>query len=213
MSEMRRAVPALVAVLALAVPAGAAAQVAPPLVAPTPSIALGKPWHGRLVGGVELPAAGPGFRTWDAILRRRPNRPWRRWGTDALVGLLERVAFAFRVAHPYAAPLLVEDLSRPHGGSFDERWGGLGHSSHQNGLDADVAYPRWDGLWRAPARPWQVDRVLAQELVDRFVAAGAEKIFVGPHVGLRGPPRIVRKLCYHDDHLHVRIPNPAGFYG
>jgi murein endopeptidase len=212
---VRRA--ALAVALALAAPAGAAAQVAPPTPGPSappalpaPSIALGRPWHGSLIGGVRLPAAGPGFRTWDAILRRRPNRAWRRWGTDALVALLEGVAFAYRVAHPWVTPLLIEDLSRPHGGSFDERWGGLGHDSHQNGLDADVAYPRLDGLWRAPARPWQVDRALARELVERFVAAGAQKIFVGPHVGLHGPRRVVQKLVYHDDHLHVRISNPAG---
>jgi murein endopeptidase len=150
-----------------------------------------------------------GFRTWDAILRRRPNRPWRRWGTDVLVGLLERVAIDVRLAHPSAAPLLFEDLSRPHGGSFDERWGGLGHSSHQNGLDADVAYPRLDGRWRGPAGAWEIDRGLAQELVNRFVLAGAEKVFVGPHTGLRGPRRVVGVLAHHDDHLHVRIRNPA----
>jgi protein MpaA len=35
------------------------------------------------------------------------------------------------------------------------------------------------------------------------------KVFVGPHVGLRGPHRIVQRLIYHDDHMHVRIgPDP-----
>jgi hypothetical protein len=45
----------------------------------------------------------------------------------------------------------------------------------------------------------------AQELVDRFVAWGAIKVFVGPDLPLRGPRRIVSKLVYHDDHLHVRL--------
>jgi murein endopeptidase len=105
-------------------------------------------------------------------------------------------------------PVLISDLSRPHGGVFDERYGGLGHSSHQNGRDADVMYPRRDRLLKAPLRPAQVDRALAQDLVDRFLAAGAVKLFVGPHLHLRGPRRIVVALAHHDDHVHVRIPNP-----
>jgi len=41
--------------------------------------------------------------------------------------------------------------------------------------------------------------------VDRFVAAGAVKVFVGPHLHLKGPKNVVVPLIYHDDHLHVRI--------
>ena len=37
-----------------------------------------------------------------------------------------------------------------------------------------------------PAVPAQVDVELAQDLVDRFIAAGAERVFVGPHFRL--PP-------------------------
>jgi hypothetical protein len=46
---------------------------------------------------------------------------------------------------------------------------------------------------------------LAQELVDRFVAAGAEVIYVGPNTPLTGPPGVVVPLTNHDNHLHVRI--------
>ena len=41
--------------------------------------------------------------------------------------------------------------------------------------------------------------------MDRFVRAGAVRIFVGPSLRLRGPRRIVTPLIHHDDHLHVRI--------
>jgi murein endopeptidase len=174
------------------------------------SVALGKPWNGRLINGVQLPEAGPDFMSWDAILRRAPDRPERRWGTDALVLTLERVTREYREAHPGAQPVLIGDLSRPTGGFFGREFGGLGHASHQNGLDADVMYPRKDRLLRGAVRPSQVDRVLAQDLVNRFVAAGAQKVFVGPHVGLTGRRGVVSILVYHDDHLHVRIPNPAG---
>ena len=64
--------------------------------------------------------------------------------------------------------------------------------SHQNGLDADVYYPRRDGRERARGAPRMVDQRLSQDLVDRFVAAGARYVFTGPSLSLRGPRRIVR---------------------
>jgi hypothetical protein len=77
--------------------------------------------------------------------------------------------------------------------------------SHQNGLDVDVYYPRKDRLERGALRPGQVDRELAQDLVARFVAAGAVYVFTGPRLGLRGPRKVVSPLAHHDDHLHVRF--------
>jgi hypothetical protein len=169
------------------------------------SRALGRPEGGRLVGGVELPAAGTHFVTVDPVTGASPNRAWRRHGTDRLVEVLLRVAEEHAAAHPDAPRLVVGDLSRPRGGRFGREYGGDGHRSHQNGLDADVYYPRRDGRERIPARVAQIDRRLAQELVDRFVRAGARYVFVGPGTGLRGPSNVVMTLGNHDDHLHVRI--------
>jgi murein endopeptidase len=217
-AHLRAGALALVAGIALAT-APAGAQAPPPdaeTVAPeapqpdTPrSIAVGLPWHGRLEDGVQLPEVGTDFVTWDPVLRRSPNRDWRRWGTDALVVVLDTVTRAYREAHPGVPPVLIADLSRPQGGPFGRRYGGLGHASHQNGLDADVMYPRRDGALLAPRRPADVDRALAQDLVDRFRAAGAVRLFVGPHLHLRGPRSIVVPLVHHDDHVHVRIANPG----
>ena len=175
----------------------------------SPSRALGLPFRGSLVRGVELPPFGEDYVTWDPVLRQVPNRGWRRWATDRLLRTMLRVFHAFRAAHPDAMPLVVGDLSRPHGGPFGARFGGRGHASHQNGLDADIYYPRRDRRLEAPLRVGEIDHALAQDLVDRFVAAGAQFVFVGPHTGLRGPSRIVQKLVLHDDHMHVRI-RPAG---
>ena len=167
------------------------------------SVAVGVPAGGRLVRGVRLPSAGRHFYTWDPVRRRSPNRSWRRWGTDRLVRLLLRVARGYRRAHPGAARMAIGDLSRPHGGDFGPRFGYIGHASHQNGLDADVYYPRRDGTERAPRGAGQIDRTLSQELVNRFVAAGAALVLVGPSTGLAGPR--VGVLANHDNHLHVRL--------
>ena len=170
------------------------------------SQALGTHTAGRLVNGVQLPAEGAAFFTWDPVLRQSPNRPWRRWGTDRLVRVVLHVAREYRTAHPRAPRVAVGDLSRPRGGDFGPQFGYIGHASHQNGLDVDVYYPRADGRERAPRDAGEIDRKLSQELVNRFLAAGAEVIFVGPNTGLRGPPDRVQALVHHDNHLHVRLP-------
>jgi murein endopeptidase len=186
-------------------PPAAAVPATDPVVAPRASRPIGSPVRGRLQNGVQLPAAGATFLTWDPVLKVAPNRPWRRWATYRTVRRTLAVIAAFRVDHPDAARVLVGDLSRPQGGIFDRRFGGLGHMSHQNGLDVDVYYPRTDRLERQAFRPEQVDRELAQDLVDRFVRAGAVYVFVGPNVGLTGRRKVVQKLAHHDDHLHVRF--------
>jgi murein endopeptidase len=158
-----------------------------------------------LLNGIRLPAEGRLFFTWDPVKDRSPNRAYRRYGTDRLLRVILDVLRAYSAAHPNAPRVAIGDLSRPHGGDFGKRFGGLGHSSHQNGRDVDIYYPRRDGRERAPRRPAQIDRALAQDLVDRFVRAGAQYVFVGPHTRLRGPHGVVQQLVHHDDHMHVRI--------
>jgi murein endopeptidase len=176
-----------------------------PRVAWKRSTALGDPAAGRLVRGVRLPREGAHFITWDPVKRRSPNRPWRRYGTHRLVSMVLRVAREYHRAHPGALRMAVGDLSRPQGGDFGPQFGYIGHASHQNGLDVDVYYPRADRRERAPRDASQIDPALSQELVDRFVAAGAQTVFVGPNTRLTGPPGVVVPLINHDNHLHVRI--------
>jgi murein endopeptidase len=219
--EVRIAVLALAVTLAVAAAARARPIDGPLPPAPTPgatpadfaavhwhhSRALGEPfWHGRLVHGTQLPAAGPDFFTWDPVYNRIPDRGWRRWGTDRLIRVLLTVIAGYRAAAGSVARIGIMDLSRRHGGPFGRDFGGLGHASHQNGLDADVLYPRTDGLEARATVPGQVDQHAAQELIDRFVAAGAVKVFVGPHLHhLHGPENVVIPLLHHNDHMHVRI--------
>jgi murein endopeptidase len=186
-------------------PAAPAAPVIDPPIDWRHSRPLGEPYAGRLVDGVQLPAEGRDFWTYDWGLRASPNRPWRRWGNDRLVALVLDVLAEYRGADPDAPRVGVADLSRRHGGRFGRNFGGLGHSSHQNGLDVDILYPREDGRELRAWAPRLVDEERAQDLVDRFVAAGATQIYTGWSLDLRGPRRIVTKLTHHDDHLHVRI--------
>ena len=118
------------------------------------SIAVGAPEAGSLVRGVRLPAQGRFHFTWDPVLRRSPDRDWRRWGTDDLVRTTLRVLREFRRRHPRAPRVGVGDLSLPEGGYFGpEVGGGIGHATHQNGLDVDVYYPRLDRRERPPDAP------------------------------------------------------------
>jgi protein MpaA len=170
------------------------------------SRSLGVPWAGSLAGGVRLAPQSEHHFTWDSVQRRSPSRGWRRYGNARLVRTTLGVLAEYAAANPRAARVGVGDLSRQRGGDFGARFGGIGHASHQNGLDVDVYYPRLDGRERPPRIPRQIDRRLAQDLVDRFVDAGAAKVFVGPNTGLRGPPAVVEILpAHHDNHLHVRL--------
>jgi len=188
-----------------------AERVAPPAAAPNPEIewrqsrAVGAPSAGRLVRGVQLPSAGARYFTWDPLLHRRPDRPGRRWGTDLLVRKVLRVVSGYAAAHPSAPRLGIGDLSRPRGGPFGPR-----HASHQNGLDADVYYPRRDHRLLAAYKPALIDHALAQRILNRFVDAGAQFVFVGTRTGLRGPRKEVEVIAHHNDHMHVRIFPPRG---
>lgn len=191
-------------------PALTATAPARPVAPAGPSRATGQPWHGKLVNGVQLPEVSADWLTWDPVLKQIPDRSERRWGTAKLIATLRRVLAAFHAAHPELPQVLIGDLSRPNGGVFDKRYGGLGHASHQNGLDADVYYPRADHRLLAAYKPDLIDHALAQELLDRFVAAGAQFVFVGTRTELHGPRKVVQVIAHHNDHMHVRIFPPRG---
>jgi murein endopeptidase len=169
------------------------------------SRALGQTNNGRLACGVQLPGETDALVTWDSPIGRSPSRGWRRWGTQKLIDRIEELSIDYGVRFPIGPRLVVGDLSRPRGGEFGAEYGGVGHASHQNGLDVDIYYPRLDGLEMPPEKPALIDRRRAQWLVNR-VASGARFVFIGPNTGLRPPARHVQFLpAYHDNHLHLRI--------
>ena len=180
----------------------AAAMLSPAQAPACHSRAIGHPWHGRLKCGQQLPVASVDFTTWDNALQRPLNRPWRRWGTEKLVGITERIAADYRAQ--WGSRLVIGDLSRTHGGPFGREFGGTGHASHQNGLDVDIYYPRRDRLDLPPFKIRDVDRTRAQWLVDR-VNEDAKIAFIGPNVGLHRTSGKIEYLAHHDNHVHLRI--------
>ena len=173
------------------------------------SRAVGRPGAGWLVNGVPFPEETDYSFTWDFPEGFSPNPEWRRYGTETLVLTLECVLAQYGLRHPELARIGVADLSRTHGGSFGSKYGGLGHGSHQNGLDVDVLMPRKDLCECAPLAPSEVDAARAQELVAAFARAGVQYMFVSPVLYRRGLIRgkhgVVIPLSHHDDHIHVRI--------
>ena len=170
---------------------------------------LHRPRHARtpaaLRAACACPAEGPGYYTYNPATQEPPGGRDRTWGTAMLVREVRSVARWWADAHPDAPRLGIGDLSRETGGSFTGP--AVGHASHQNGLDVDVRLVRRDGT-EAAVDPGTYDRALTQELVNRFLAAGATHVFVGPSLDLHGPNVMV--WPNHDDHLHVRFPDPDG---
>lgn len=201
------AAPVPAAATALVVATTAADPPAPPPEAVVwhDSLALGTPNAGSLESGVRLPAEGVGYYTYNPATQEPPGGRDRTWGTAMLVREVRSVARWWASAHPNAPRLGIGDLAREHGGSFTGPV--VGHSSHQNGLDVDVRLVRRDGAEEA-VDPSTYDRALTQDLVDRFIAAGATYVFVGPNLDLHG--RNVMVWPDHDDHIHVRFPDPDG---
>jgi hypothetical protein len=162
---------------------------------------FGLPWSGSLIDGTQLPIEGPSWVTWNPVTDRVPNEPKRLYGNERTIRAIVAVTHAYRAAHPRAPRVVIGDISREGGGPMADE-----HVSHQNGLDVDVYFPRRDRALRAPRAPAQIDHRLAQDLVDRFVAAGAQMIFVGYASGLHGPNGIVIPYAGHEYHMHVRFP-------
>jgi murein endopeptidase len=161
---------------------------------------VGLPYGGSLIDGTQLPVEGSNWVTWNPVTDSVPDAPKRLYGNEHTIRAIVSVTDAYRAANPGAPRVVVGDISRAGGGPmWDE------HVSHQNGLDVDIYYPRLDRTLRAPVAPDQIDHRLAQDLLDRFVAAGAQMVFVGYSTGLHGRAGVVIPYAGHEYHMHVRF--------
>ncbi len=99
----------------------------PSPLAPNLRGSVGVPHNGVLTGGVELPPRGEGF------VRYRPQGE-NYWGLPRLVEGVQAAAASVAQARPGGAPLVVGDLSGPHGGKIPR------HRSHRTGRDVDLLF-------------------------------------------------------------------------
>src|SRR5262249_15797399 len=168
------------------------------------AVSLGLPYDGSLIDGTQLPVEGPDWGTWDPVTESPPHAPRRLYGNERTIRAIVAVPAAYRRAHPQAPRVVIGDISREGGGPmWDE------HVSHQNGLDVDVYLPRLDRKLRAPVAQDQVDHLLAQDLLDRFVSAGDRVLLVGYSPGRHGPAGVVVPSAGHESHMPVRFPQPG----
>lgn len=188
--------------------------------------AIGSPANGRLRNATALPAEGAGYIK---LFRSRH----RQWGTSELVRLVESVAARMSEESPGCDRFQVGDLSARQGGRITR------HSSHQNGVDADIAFLRRDCREQEPEDSRGFDEsfvengeVTANFDLDRnfralqlLVGSGrVTRIFVNPVIKralcefakregmLEENVEVLRRLrpwAGHDEHLHVRIACPA----
>lgn len=170
------------------------------------SRAVGSPTDGSLLNGVPVPGEGKNFFTWNLPRGTSPNPRFRRFGTSTIVRRTRAVIADFRRANPRAPRVGIADLSLPEGGEFGVSFGGTGHVAHRNGTEVDILYPRRDRAEQATESPAEVDRRLAQDLLDRFLEVGAVRVVVDARVGLTGPARKIASAPFHEDHMHIRFP-------
>ena len=160
---------------------------------------MGSPMPAGSAAEPSFPLEGESWVTWNPVADHVPNEPHRLYGSERMIRALLAVLDAYRTDYPDAPRIVVGDISFRGGGPMEL------HRSHQNGLDVDIYYPRRDGRSRPPTSGDQIDRRRAQDLVDRFLDAGVEKIFVGYSTELRGPNDVVIPYPNHGDHMHVRF--------
>ena len=146
-------------------------------------------------------AGGTDWVTWDPVTDSVPNEPVRLFGNENTIRTI------VSVSPPTARPTPT-------------------HRASSSAISASGAAARWTSTsrtrrarrrrllppprprLRAPVATSQIDRARAQDLLNRFVAAGAQMVFVGFSTGLHGPGGVVIPYPNHENHMHVRFPPP-----
>jgi murein endopeptidase len=160
------------------------------------SVSIGSPGHGRLVNGVLFPATGPDHFAWNFREQRIGGSDGTRWGNCRVVRAVLLGLAAYRFRNPEAPLVAVGDMGLRRGGEIDH------HSTHEDGREIDLYFPRRDRRLRESHTVAQVDLRLSRELVRAMLDAGAYRVLIGPHIRI-GTSAHVMRWPNHDDHLHV----------
>lgn len=131
-------------------------------------------------------------------------------GTDWMATVIRDAGRHYRdqylATRPEAAPLTVNDVSRPHGGNTPD------HSGHETGLSADLRLPRVNGT--APGnttfRTAEYDREAMRAMLRAVRAQpGVRRIlFNDPELTADG---LCQWAAGHDDHAHVDVELPERY--
>jgi hypothetical protein len=160
------------------------------------SRSIGTAGSGRLVDGVLFPASGPYHFAWNFRRQKIGGSNRTRWGNCHVVRAVMRGLALYHRRNPHAPKVAVGDMSLRYGGDISH------HSTHENGRQIDLYYPRRDRRAAEPRTVAQVDLHLAGELVRAMLDAGAYRVLIGPHIRIPTPRRVMR-WPHHDDHLHA----------
>jgi penicillin-insensitive murein DD-endopeptidase len=188
--------------------------------------ALGFYSRGSLIHANRMEDVGPGF-----LKLYLPRN--RAFASSDLVKILKDAAAQLSSEYPSGERLQIGDISAENGGWIS------GHGSHQNGLDADLAYLRVNRHEQSPEATsgFQENFVQRGQVTANFDVARnfrimqllvnsrrINRIFVGATIKNRlcsyaqtsgqyeaniETLRRLRPLDHHDDHFHVRILCPA----
>lgn len=156
----------------------------------------------------------------------------RAWSTFDMSTILQTTAASVHALHPDGERMQIGDIAQKVGGFLS------GHASHQNGLDADVAYFRKDHHEQDPAvngfayiyvqkggvldpvfdvaRNWDAYKAIADTgrldriFMDPVIKRGfcAYAKTTGELESRKELLRRLRPLENHQDHFHVRITCP-----
>ena len=175
------------------------------------SISVGAPNRGALVNGVQLPAEGADYFTWDFPLATAPNRPWRRWGNDDTIRRLLRVIAEYRARPPRRAARRRRRPQPPLRGPFGRalRRARPRLAPERPRRRRPLPAPR---RRRARSRQGRPDRPAALARIWSTASSrpAPHTCSSAPGPSCEGRRKIVQKLAFHDDHMHVRFFARAG---
>ncbi|HXH76794.1 MAG TPA: penicillin-insensitive murein endopeptidase [Bacteriovoracaceae bacterium] len=181
--------------------------------------------RGTLMFGWQLPPEGEGFMR---LFQERDNG----WASHSMLEVIERVALEMSQLYPLRDRLQVGDISGRNGGRIAR------HTSHQNGLDVDLAFYRLNGIEQRPEphrgfledmvrrgkisknfdvqRNWELIKTLHRYgkvqriFVDRVIKRELCKYTerIGEQEIHTDVLRSIRPYPNHHNHLHVRLHCP-----
>ncbi len=183
--------------------------------------------EGSLRNAVRLPDEGPGFMK--LFLHRN-----RAWGTQEMIDAIVKTTAEMDKSFPKSDRLQVGDISQENGGLVDDL-----HTSHQNGLDADLTFYRVNKIEQSPSHVngFQELMVVRGKISRNFDSARNWKFLKELHKNGRVQrifldPVIKKEICRyarsvkesaiflevlrslrpypnHQEHMHVRLKCPA----